>query len=75
MSTTVVLNNTDGRVLADATKYRRVIGKLQYFCFTRPDITFAVNKFSQFMLTPSYVHWKVVKWVIIYVQVTAHFCL
>jgi len=72
MSTTEVLKVNDGGLLADATRYRRVIGKLQYLSFTRPDICFAVNKLSQFMQTPSEIHWKAVKRVLRYLQGTAH---
>ncbi|XP_015166873.1 uncharacterized mitochondrial protein AtMg00810-like [Solanum tuberosum] len=51
----------DGSSPADATLYRRTIGKLQYLSFTCPDIAFAVNKLSQFMQSPSLDHWKAVK--------------
>ncbi|KAG6406103.1 hypothetical protein SASPL_133700 [Salvia splendens] len=34
------------------TAYRRLIGRLVYLCITRPDITFAVNKLSQFLAKP-----------------------
>ncbi|KAH0633240.1 hypothetical protein KY284_036026 [Solanum tuberosum] len=37
------------------------IGKLQYVSFTRPDITFTVNKLSQFMHSPHKDHLKLVK--------------
>lgn len=46
MNATEVLKVNDGGLLTDATRYKRVIGKLQYLSFTRPDICFAVNKLS-----------------------------
>ncbi|KAG6428050.1 hypothetical protein SASPL_112298 [Salvia splendens] len=41
-----------GPQLEDPTVYRRLIGRLVYLCITRPDITFAVNKLSQFLSKP-----------------------
>nr|AAT38705.2 hypothetical protein SDM1_34t00015 [Solanum demissum] len=58
----------DGSPSADATLYRRTIGKLQYLSFTRPDIAFAVNKLSRFMQSPSLEHWKAVKRVFRYLK-------
>ncbi|XP_015163272.1 uncharacterized mitochondrial protein AtMg00810-like [Solanum tuberosum] len=75
MSAIETLKVEDGGLSADATRYRRVIGKLQYLSFTRPDICFSVNKLSQFMQTPSETHWKVVKWELRYLQGTVHFGL
>lgn len=47
----------------DETMYHRVLGQLQYRSFTRPGISFSVNKFSLFMHCPkqSQSHWKAVK--------------
>ncbi|GMI64073.1 cysteine-rich RLK (RECEPTOR-like protein kinase) 8 [Hibiscus trionum] len=45
----------------DLHLYRSVVRALQYVCLTRPDISFAVNKFSQYMNDPLESHWKAVK--------------
>ncbi|WMV57710.1 hypothetical protein MTR67_051095 [Solanum verrucosum] len=46
LSTTISLRLNDGSPPTDAKQYRSAIGKLQYLAFTRPDISFAVNKLS-----------------------------
>ncbi|OIT08211.1 PREDICTED: uncharacterized protein LOC109236747 [Nicotiana attenuata] len=56
----------------DGTLYRRVIGKLHYMFFTRPDIAFAISKLSQFMHQPGVSHWKVVKRLLRYLCHTSH---
>ena len=66
MSASELLTLSDGTHLTDATRYRRVLGRLQYLSFTRPDIAYAVNKLSQFMQVPSDLHWKAVKRVLRY---------
>ncbi|KAD5960887.1 hypothetical protein E3N88_12359 [Mikania micrantha] len=38
--------------LANATLYRRLVGSLLYLAFTHPNISFAINKLSQFMHAP-----------------------
>lgn len=40
------LSKDDGTPLKDATKYKRIIGALQYLTNTRIDILFAINKLS-----------------------------
>ncbi|CAL2259185.1 unnamed protein product [Prunus armeniaca] len=56
----LVLN--DGSLPTDASRFRQIIGGgLQYLNLTRPDISFAVNKLSQFMHQPSESHWQALK--------------
>ncbi|KAH0743784.1 hypothetical protein KY290_031777 [Solanum tuberosum] len=49
---------------------RRVIGKLHYLSFTRPDIGFAVSKLSQFIHNPKVSHWKAIKCLLRYLKHT-----
>jgi hypothetical protein len=53
----------------DATRYRSVIGALQYLSHTRPDISFCVNRVCQFMSSPA-VHWATVKRILRYLHYT-----
>jgi hypothetical protein len=36
-------------LFSDATRFRQIVGALQYLTFTHPDICFAVNRVCQFM--------------------------
>ncbi|KAL2236700.1 UNVERIFIED_CONTAM: Retrovirus-related Pol polyprotein from transposon RE2 [Sesamum indicum] len=38
-------------------RYRRLIGRLLYLCFTRPDLSHVVQQLSQFMHKPCQSHW------------------
>ena len=40
----------------DSSSYRRLIGRLIYLTNTRPDISFSVNKLSQFVSAPTSTH-------------------
>ena len=40
----------------DATLYKQVLGLMQYLSLTRPDISFIVNKLSQYMHQPMVTH-------------------
>lgn len=42
--------------MENARPYREIIGRLLYLCITRPDITYAVNRLSQFLSCPTDVH-------------------
>ncbi|KAM1382347.1 hypothetical protein ACFX2F_034822 [Malus domestica] len=75
LSTTHSLMLHDGSSLTDATPYRRLVGGLQYLSLTRPDISFAVNKLSQFMHSPSETHWQALKRLLRYLKGTISFGL
>ena len=64
------LNSVDGEPLSDVTLYRRLIGRLMYLTISRPDITYAVHKLSQFMSKPRTPHLHVVHHVIQYLKGT-----
>lgn len=60
----------DSLPFSDVHLYRSVVGMLQYVCITRPDLSFCVNKLSQYMSAPSDIHWKAVKRVLRYLAGT-----
>jgi len=62
------LSQDTGVVLADSKQYRRLIGKLQYLCIPRPDITFAVSNLAQFSSAPTDVHLVVVHKILRYLN-------
>ncbi|XP_060972363.1 uncharacterized mitochondrial protein AtMg00240-like [Cannabis sativa] len=57
-----------GDKLADLKLFRRIIGKLQYLTITRPDISFSVNRLSQFLAIPKSRHLKVAERVLQYIK-------
>eukprot|EP00253_Pinus_taeda_P029991 PITA_29991 len=48
----------------DPTLYRKLIGSLMYLFNTRPNICYAVNTLSEFMVEPKRVHWAAAKHVL-----------
>jgi histone deacetylase 1/2 len=72
LSTFEKLSLTDGSKLGpeDCTRYRSLVGALQYLTLTRPNILFAMNKVCQFLHAPTTVHWSVVKRILRYVRGT-----
>ena len=59
-----------GSPLSDPQEYRRIVGSLQYLALTRPDVSYAVNKLSQFMHCPTTNHWQAVRRVLRYLSGT-----
>ena len=56
--------------LSDPHEYRMIVGSLQYLALTRPDISYAINKLSQYMHRPTTDHWQAVKRVLRYLSGT-----
>jgi hypothetical protein len=54
----------------EATKYRSLVGGLQYLTLTRLDVSFAVNKVCQFHHAPTDLHLAAVKRILRYIQGT-----
>ena len=59
--------------LVDPTLYRQLIGLLMYLANSRPDMCFAVNTLSQFMVDPRRVHWVSAKHVLRYLACTVDY--
>jgi hypothetical protein len=50
------LHKTSGTPISDPTAYRRLIGRLLYLTHSRPEISYAVSKLSQFLDAPTDLH-------------------
>jgi hypothetical protein len=70
LSTSEKLSLYDGTLLGpeDATRYRSIVGALQYLTLTRLDIAFSADKVCQFLHAPTTIHWVVVKRILRYVK-------
>jgi hypothetical protein len=79
MSTPMITNwkklSASDSQLVDATVYRQLIGSLMYLVNTRPNICFAVNTLSQYMVEPRSVHMVGAKHILRYVAGTVDFGL
>lgn len=72
MSPSDSLSKNCGVPMTDPHLYRSTVGALQYATLSRPDISFAVNRASQFMQSPTEDHWNVVKRILRYLKGTIH---
>jgi hypothetical protein len=70
LSSTAILQLNDGTPSTDATEYRRIIGGLQYLNLTRPDLSYSINKLSQFMHKPTTLHLQHLKRILRYIKET-----
>nr|GEW92313.1 retrovirus-related Pol polyprotein from transposon TNT 1-94 [Tanacetum cinerariifolium] len=66
------LSLVDGSPLVNPTPYHRLVGSLLYLAITRPDVSFAVNRLSQYMHAPTELHWQSLKRVLRYLKGTIH---
>jgi hypothetical protein len=69
------LRATDGVPLADPTRYHHLFSNLIYLGITHPDISYAVHILSQFMSTPTNVHYSHLLHVLRYLHGTINHCL
>ncbi|KAK8937455.1 hypothetical protein KSP39_PZI012258 [Platanthera zijinensis] len=69
------LSVDSGPPISDPTLYRSLAGALKYLTFTRPDISYAVQKICLFMHDPREPHWHALKRILRYLQGTLHFGL
>eukprot|EP00253_Pinus_taeda_P033276 PITA_33276 len=61
MEQNIKLTSIEGKQFEDATKYRQLVGSLNYQTTTRPNISFAVGILSRFMQKPCEGHWSAAK--------------
>lgn len=69
LSSSESLRLDDGSPSTDARAYRQIVGALQYLSLAHPDISFVVDKLSQFMHHPSSTHLTTVKRVLRYLKI------
>ncbi|KAF7838902.1 Retrovirus-related Pol polyprotein from transposon TNT 1-94 [Senna tora] len=62
------LSKSGGADFEDPQLYRTIVGSLQYVLITRPELSFSVNKVSQFMHSPQLQHWEAVKRILRYLN-------
>jgi hypothetical protein len=56
MESNLKLSQSDGVSLEDPSVYRQLVGRLLYLTITRPDISYSVQKLSQFIAYPRQTH-------------------
>ncbi|GJS05933.1 integrase [Tanacetum coccineum] len=67
------LASNDGTGMADARKFRSLVGRLIYLTHTRPDLTYAVGIISRFMHCPSKQHFGAAKRILRYIAGTTSY--
>ena len=70
LSSTQSLKLLDDTTNVDNIEFWRIIGSLQYLSLTHPNISFAVNKLSQFMHKPTTTHFTATKRLLWYLKQT-----
>jgi len=71
MDPNVKLLPGQGEPLTDPSRYRRLVGKLNYLTITHLDISFVVSVVSQFLHSPCNNHWDTTTHILRYVKGTS----
>ena len=71
MEVNLKLRKDEGKLLANASMYKRLIGRLLFLTISRPDITYSVHRLRQFMSKPREPHLKAAYKVIQYLKGTS----
>ncbi|KAL2232573.1 UNVERIFIED_CONTAM: Retrovirus-related Pol polyprotein from transposon RE1 [Sesamum indicum] len=72
LPTGLQLKAASGQQLSNPKPYRRLLSRLLYLGFTRPDIYHATQQLSQFMQSPCQDHWEAALHLIKYLKGTLH---
>jgi hypothetical protein len=48
-------------LIPNVSKYRQLIGELQYCTLTHPEIAYSVNQLCQYLHSPTFAHWIALK--------------
>ena len=81
VTTTMELNfkkicgSVAGLNLGNPSEYRQLVGALMFLVNSSPDICFAVNTLSQFMVELHHIHWIVAKNILRYLRGTINYGL
>lgn len=62
------LSLSNSELLPDPDRYLRLVGRLIYLCFTRPELSYCVHVLSQFMQQPRTEHWDAALRVVRYLK-------
>eukprot|EP00253_Pinus_taeda_P033087 PITA_33087 len=73
MEQNLKFTSIEGKEFEDATKYRQLVGSINYLTTTRLDISFSVGILSRFMQKPCEGHWSAAKRVLRYLKETQDF--
>ncbi|XP_020246350.1 uncharacterized protein LOC109824225 [Asparagus officinalis] len=68
MEINLKLRHDDGHPLSQPTRYRELVGVLVYLSATCPDIAYAVHILSQFVSSPTFIHYAALIWVLGYLR-------
>ncbi|KAL2238071.1 UNVERIFIED_CONTAM: Retrovirus-related Pol polyprotein from transposon RE1 [Sesamum indicum] len=68
----IKLNYASDKVISHPAVYRRLVGRLLYLNFTRPDISHAVQQLSQYLQVPCKSHMDAATHVVRYLKGTTH---